>query len=54
MSLKGVTKVFNTKNNKRSIVIVILIGENRYFGGTDISWPFACIYTAIPYLVDNS
>ena len=54
MSPQGVTKVFNAKNNKHSIFMVILIGENGFLGGMGIRWPFACIYMTVPYLVDNS
>ena len=34
--------------------MVILIGKIGCFGGMYISWPFACVYTAVPYLVDYS
>ena len=50
MSPKDVTKVFNAKNNKYSIVIVILIGGNWCFGGMDISGPKTYVCTAVPYL----
>ena len=34
--------------------MVILIGENGYFGGMDIGLPKTYVFTALPYLLENS
>ena len=53
MSPSGVIKVFNAKNNRHSIGVVILVGERGFWGGGGHKVAFCVISTDVPYLVDN-